>query len=262
MPTLFLRIKERSARFFHRHSVRILMVALIAEMLASPMADSHPRTGAVLGLAVLLMVLAGISQMANAAIVRRIVLPFAGLWMIARMVEAFGNRQEACANLSPVVGLLFSCSILWAIFTHFRSEFHNPRNAISEAFISYLVIASGFAQLYWILNRFVDHAFNQVIPCTQNGAFLYFSMVTLTSVGYGGIAPLNPYVRMVAAFESMSGIFFIAVVVARLVSSYRPRAAQETSPAREASRPEVGGLVVDESEDTERATVLSPALSS
>jgi voltage-gated potassium channel len=46
-------------------------------------------------------------------------------------------------------------------------------------------------------------------------------MVTLTSVGYGGIAPLNPYVRIVAALESMSGIFFVAVVVARLVSSYR-----------------------------------------
>jgi voltage-gated potassium channel len=77
--------------------------------------------------------------------------------------------------------------------------------------------------VYWILNRFVDHAFNQTILLTQSGTLLYFSMVTLTSVGYGGIAPLNPYVRMVAAFESMSGIFFVAVVVARLVSSYMPK---------------------------------------
>jgi len=44
-------------------------------------------------------------------------------------------------------------------------------------------------------------------------------MVTQTSDG--GIAPLNPYVRIVAALESMSGILFVAVVVARLVSSYR-----------------------------------------
>jgi hypothetical protein len=50
-------------------------------------------------------------------------------------------------------------------------------------------------------------------------------MITLTSVGYGRIVPVNPYVRLVAAFESMIGIFFVAVVVARLVSSYyhRPR---------------------------------------
>ena len=63
--------------------------------------------------------------------------------------------------------------------------------------------------------------FNQFIPSFEISTFLYFSLVTLTSVGYGGIAPVNPYVRMVAAFEGVTGIFYIAVVVARLVSSYR-----------------------------------------
>ena len=56
----------------------------------------------------------------------------------------------------------------------------------------------------------------------KSARFLYFSLVTLTSVGYGGIIPTNPYVRMVAAFEGVAGVFYIAVVVARLVSSYRP----------------------------------------
>jgi hypothetical protein len=212
--------------FFARHRIKIVMWALVAEMLASPLADSHPRAGALLGLTVLLMVLAGIGHLANRSVVCRVVLPVAGIWMITRLIEAFANPNVPYANLSPVVGLMFSCSILWAIFDHFHSEIGRPRNAIPEAFISYLVIATAYSQLYWILNRFVDHAFNQTIPSTQAGTFLYFSMVTLTSVGYGGIAPLNPYVRIVAALESMSGIFFVAVVVARLVSSYGPKAAR------------------------------------
>lgn len=199
------------------------MWALIVEMLASPLADTHPRAGALLGLSVLLMVLAGIGKMANSRIVCHTVLPLAGLWTITRILEAFGNWRESCANLSPVVGLMLSCSILWAIFDHFNFEGGHPRNPIAEAFIAYLVIATAFSQLYWILNRFVDHAFNQKIPFTQSGTFLYFSMVTLTSVGYGGIVPLNPYVRIIAALESMFGVFFVAVVVARLVSSYRPK---------------------------------------
>ena len=212
--------------FFARHRIKIVMWALVAEMLASPLADSHPRAGALLGLTVLLMLLAGIGHFANRSVVRRVVLPVAGIWMITRLIEALANPHEPYANLSPVVGLMFSCSILWAIFDHFDSDIGSPRNAIPEAFISYLVIATAYSQLYWILNRFVDHAFNQTIPSTQAGTFLYFSMVTLTSVGYGGIAPLNPYVRIVAALESMSGIFFVAVVVARLVSSYGPKAAR------------------------------------
>jgi Ion channel len=57
---------------------------------------------------------------------------------------------------------------------------------------------------------------------SQSSTLLYFSMITLSSVGYGGIVPVNPYVRFTAALESMIGIFYIAVVVARLVSSYRP----------------------------------------
>lgn len=47
-------------------------------------------------------------------------------------------------------------------------------------------------------------------------------MITLSSVGCGGILPINPYLRMVAALESVVGIFYVAVVVARIVSSYRP----------------------------------------
>jgi len=214
-------------RFFSRHRTEILMWALIVEMLASPLADTHPRAGVLLGLAVLSIVLSGIGSMANATIVRRIVLPVAAVWMITRIIEAFGDRSKPYANLSPVVGLVFSCSILWAIFDHFHSRSHNPRSAIAEAFIGYLVIATAYSQVYWILNRFVDRAFNQAIPATQNGTLLYFSMVTLTSVGYGGIVPIDPYVRMIAALESMSGIFFVAVVVARLVSSYGPKPAQE-----------------------------------
>ena len=121
-----------------------------------------------------------------------------------------------------------SCSILWAIFDDFHSRLRDPRSAIAEAFISYLLIAAAFSQLYWILNRFIDHAFNQIILPSQSGTLLYFSMVTLTSVGYGGIVPVNPYV-LVAALESMSGIFFVAIVVARLVSSYRPNPAPQVS---------------------------------
>jgi len=239
--------------FFARHRIVIVMWALVAEMLASPLADSHPRAGALLGFVVLLMVLAGVGHFANRTVVRRVVLPIAGIWMITRIIEAFGNLRQPYANLSPVVGLLFSCSILWAIFDHFHSDFRNPRNAIAEAFISYLVIATAYSQLYWILNRFIDHAFNQTISSTQAGTFLYFSMVTLTSVGYGGIAPLNPYVRIVAALESMSGIFFIAVVVARLVSSYRPKAAQQRhSPAEERD-----GCVPESTCECGRATAIA-----
>ena len=147
--------------------------------------------------------------------------------MITRIVEAFGNPHEPYANLSPVVGLVFSCSILWAIFDHFHSDFHNPRNAIAEAFISYLVHRNSiFAALLdpESLRR----------PCVQPDYSVHAGRnVSLLQHGYLDQRGLwrnraaEPFVRIVAALESMSGIFFVAVVVARLVSSYRPKTAQQ-----------------------------------
>ncbi len=54
----------------------------------------------------------------------------------------------------------------------------------------------------------------------------YFSYITLCSVGYGDIVPVSPPARMLAMMEAMTGTFYVAVMIARLValhSSRRPR---------------------------------------
>jgi hypothetical protein len=198
------------------------MVILIAVIVASPAADSQPRVGAALAFVVLLSVLWGASIAGNEKIVVRVAIPLSGLWVVARLLEEFGSGKHVYDHLAHVVGLVVSCTLLWAMFDRIRYTPEVNSNIIAEAAIAYLVIAILFSQVYWILHEFVPHAFNQTISPSDSTSFLYFSMITLTSVGYGGILPINPYVRMVAALESMAGIFYIAVIVARLVSSYRP----------------------------------------
>jgi Ion channel len=200
------------------------MCAFIAQLLISPLADRSPYIGGVLALSLLLSLLAGASYMANRTIVRRVVLPIAGVWFCARLVEALGDSRHAYTHLAPFTGLVFSCSILWALMDRFDSISKVTSSVISEAFISYMIIAIAFSQLYWVLDHFLDHPFNVVIPLGQSSTYLYYSMVTLTGLAYGAIVPINPYVRLIAALENMVGIFYIAVVVARLVSSYRARA--------------------------------------
>jgi hypothetical protein len=217
-------VKSRPAiaHYWHERRIEIIMWCLIGEMLASPAADTHPHFGAVLGILVLATLLAGVSYVGKTNVTRFAVLPAAGVWLVARAFEAFGERRHLYAQLSPFAGLLLSCSILWAIFDHFNSVPEIPRSAIAEAFIGYLVISTAFAQIYWILNRVLEQPFSQPISSYQSGTFLYFSMMTISGVGYGGILPINPYLRIIAALETMTGIFFVAVVVARLVSAYRP----------------------------------------
>jgi voltage-gated potassium channel len=208
--------------FLVRHRSELLLCLLIADIIASPAADYHPLAGAGLALVIVVGLLAASSYMARERTVRMVAWPIVGVWFVARALEAFGDAGRWYTHLAPIAGLALSVSILWAIFERFNSVPRIPTNAIAEAFISYLIIAIAFSQLYWILSRFVANPFNQIIPENHSGTLLYFSMITLSSVGYGGIIPINPYVRLIAALESMIGIFYIAVVVARLVSAYRP----------------------------------------
>lgn len=55
-------------------------------------------------------------------------------------------------------------------------------------------------------------------------AILYFSFATLTTLGYGDIAPVSLTARSWAAVEAMSGSLYLAILIARLVSMYQSEA--------------------------------------
>ena len=47
---------------------------------------------------------------------------------------------------------------------------------------------------------------------------LYFSMVTILTLGFGDIVPVTPFARMLTVMEAFVGAFFIAILVSRLIS--------------------------------------------
>jgi hypothetical protein len=57
----------------------------------------------------------------------------------------------------------------------------------------------------------------------RESELLYFSLVTLSTIGYGDIVPVHPEVRMLAALEGLVGVLYIAITVAILVSTFRQR---------------------------------------
>ena len=49
---------------------------------------------------------------------------------------------------------------------------------------------------------------------------MYFSFVTITTLGYGDLIPVKPLARTVAFLEAIIGQFYVAVLVAWLVGMY------------------------------------------
>jgi len=54
----------------------------------------------------------------------------------------------------------------------------------------------------------------------RENQLLYFSLITLSTIGYGDIVPVGPEVRMLAALEGIVGVLYVAITVAILVSAF------------------------------------------
>lgn len=59
----------------------------------------------------------------------------------------------------------------------------------------------------------------------RQSELLYFSLITLGTIGYGDIVPLQGEARMLAALEGIAGVLYIAITVALLINAYRQKSA-------------------------------------
>jgi len=85
----------------------------------------------------------------------------------------------------------------------------------------YLILGHSWAFLYLMLESSSPGSFNFGDEAASlHLQFLYFSFVTLTTVGYGDVIPLSPAAKMCSVLEAILGQFYVAVVVAYLVSMY------------------------------------------
>lgn len=96
----------------------------------------------------------------------------------------------------------------------------------------YFLIGLAFAAVYEIIELWVPQSFSGAL--TENSALehlVYFSFVTLATLGYGDIAPVSSPARTLAILEAIAGIVYTTVLLARLVALHA--SAPKVEPERE-----------------------------
>jgi voltage-gated potassium channel len=97
-------------------------------------------------------------------------------------------------------------------------------DSIAGAVCGYLFLGLGWAVIYSMIESFRPGSFEageSLISgedSTPRQVLTYFSFVTLTTVGYGDVLPVTPVTRTCAWIEAITGQFYLAVIVAGLVS--------------------------------------------
>jgi hypothetical protein len=121
------------------------------------------------------------------------------------------------ASLWLTLAATFAVVVARAVYAQGRVTTHR----IVGAILLYLLVALIFASLCLFIGAYFPGAFtNLVIADTPRlGAdVIYFSLTTLTSVGYGDIVPVHPIARGLCNLESTIGQLYPAILLARLVS--------------------------------------------
>ncbi|MFZ5450369.1 MAG: ion channel [Thermodesulfobacteriota bacterium] len=133
-------------------------------------------------------------------------------------------------NLCHILDIIFStlfilCCVLATLIYIFRSE-QVTLDTIFAAVMTFLLLAFAYSLFYQFILALNPHAFKLPLAMPQNpyrffqNDMIYFSLVTITTLGYGDIVPVIPVARMIAVVEAVTGHFYVAILVAWLVGMF------------------------------------------
>ncbi len=139
--------------------------------------------------------------------------------LISSLVFSLQEEQTFSIVLATTTALFFmyiAVMVLQNIFTTKEVD----TNLILGAICVYLLIAVVSAIIYSLIAVLVPGSFEfvgeTVIPAHMKD-FMYYSLVTMTTLGYGDITPLSAPAKSVAAMQALLGQIYIAIIIARLV---------------------------------------------
>lgn len=145
------------------------------------------------------------------------------LLSLAAITGGFSYFDDYDLSIVTLVSLLFF--LFSHTFTALKQVMitdYVSKNQIIGSICIYLLFGMSWAIIYLLQIELFPAAFNGIEPkpWTENlFEVIYFSFITLTTVGYGDISPALPIPRFFVFIESILGSFYLAIMVASLVSS-------------------------------------------
>lgn len=198
----------------HRHS--ILFYTLLVTMVAGPVLDTLKLSGILFESLVAVSVLAAV--MPEAVKGRRLLLVLMAVAWPARVLTVWLEQRVFAAVTLGIWTLIGFLAAAEALRFAMRAAKVDARH-LYAALSAYLLAGLCFGLLYWVLEQISAGSFSISGKFSQTTA-IYFSFVTLATLGYGDITPRAEVARGLAMLEGVGGQLFLAVLVARLVSLY------------------------------------------
>ncbi len=207
---------------FHRFSTVELLVALALLFLFFPFVEEVKGGDIIVAILLSLVLLSAVLAVADRKGVFFIALVLAIPAIAGRWINHF--RPDL---VPPPVFLIAGLALIAFVVANLllfvlRAPSVNTE-VLCASISAYLMLGLLWTVAYWLVAQVTPNAFAfNSGPKESMGGFnaFYFSFITLSTVGYGDITPVSRIARWLAATEAMTGLLYVTVLIARLVSLY------------------------------------------
>ncbi len=197
----------------------VLLMALM--FVVVPLHAAGAISDAGYGLAIILLLASGILMQSTNWIVIFVLVVGVGLTVAAHALRVASAQSDLDLYLDAfaliIINVAMIAVIAGAVFAPGPITLHRVNGAV----LLYLTIGLTFVGFYTLVGLYAPHAFSGLTVSHDRGlasSAIYFSFVTLTSVGYGDIVPVHPVARALANLEGIIGQLFPATLLARMVT--------------------------------------------
>ena len=116
-------------------------------------------------------------------------------------------------------GIAFFIYMIITILRHILDQDRVSKEVIYAAIVVYLVMGVLWSFVYHMVEYLQPNSFSGISDTVSDERFLflYFSFVTLTTLGYGDISPITPVASSMAILEAIIGQLYLVVAIALLV---------------------------------------------
>ena len=143
----------------------------------------------------------------------------------AAVLVHLATASDVTFWMDGVGSIISIAGLSWIVAQLVFSPGHIDRHRITGSIVLYLNMALLFEVLFRLVEGVYPGAFSGLAADAGRthliAELMYFSMTTLTTVGYGDIVAVHPIARSLANMESLFGQLYPAIILARMMTLYR-----------------------------------------
>ncbi|MFY8035931.1 MAG: ion channel [Cyclobacteriaceae bacterium] len=209
----------------HKRKYEFLLIALIQHLFIGIfLRDLHFYTTIVWPINMLLLGIASVGVFVGKGKWKNIIRNLLFLIVLALPIGLpFFGKVPGYFQFLNVAYVVFFMFILWEVMRFLIKPSYINADIISASACGYFLlieISTFLLQFFFYQNPQSFNGVSTVDPASTFVDLLYFSSVTITSIGFGDITPQAHYTKLIASFIGITGQFYSVVLVGILISKF------------------------------------------